>query len=327
MVTDEVAAIFGLQSTLNERVIGQPHALAAIAERVQIARARLADPDKPVGVFLLVGPSGVGKTETALALAEAMYGGEQNLITVNMSEFQEPHTVSTLKGSPPGYVGYGEGGVLTEAVRRKPYSVILLDEIEKAHADVHEIFYQVFDKGWMEDGEGRHIDFRNTTILLTSNTGSDLIANLCEDPALMPEVEVLREALQPLLRQVFPAAFLGRLAVVPYLPLGEEVLGRIVSLHLDRVVRRMKTQHDIELGYTPALVGRVIERCGTHETGARRLIGFIEQSLLPVLSGEWLGALQQRRKITRMSVDVQARGAADHDLQGGGAIVCHTEYA
>ncbi|RQO49763.1 type VI secretion system ATPase TssH [Variovorax sp. KBW07] len=327
MVTDEVAAIFGLQSTLNERVIGQPHALAAIAERVQIARARLADPDKPVGVFLLVGPSGVGKTETALALAEAMYGGEQNLITVNMSEFQEPHTVSTLKGSPPGYVGYGEGGVLTEAVRRKPYSVILLDEIEKAHPDVHELFYQVFDKGWMEDGEGRHIDFRNTTILLTSNTGSELIANLCDDPALIPEVEALREALQPLLRQVFPAAFLGRLSIVPYLPLGAEVLGRIVSLHLDRVVRRMKAQHDIDLRYTPSLVGRVIERCGTHETGARRLIGFIEQSLLPVLSGEWLGALQQKRKITRMSVDVDARGATSQDLQGGGAIVCHTEYA
>jgi type VI secretion system protein VasG len=171
MVKDEVATVVRLQSTLNARVIGQRRALAAFAERVQTARARLTDPDKPVGVFLPVGSSGVGKTETALALAEAMYGGEQNLITINMSEFQEPHTVSTLKGSPPGYVGYGEGGVLTEAVRRKPYSVVLLDEVEKAHPDVHEIFYQVFDKGWMEDGEGRRIDFRNTAILLTSNTG------------------------------------------------------------------------------------------------------------------------------------------------------------
>ena len=327
MVKDEVAAVFGLQSTLDARVIGQGHALAAIAERVQTARARLTDPNKPVGVFLLVGPSGVGKTETALALAEAMYGGEQNLITINMSEFQEPHTVSTLKGSPPGYVGYGEGGVLTEAVRRKPYSVILLDEVEKAHPDVHEIFYQVFDKGWMEDGEGRRIDFRNTTILLTSNIGSELIATLCEDPALIPEVDALREALQPLLRQVFPAAFLGRLSVVPYLPLDPQALGRIVSLHLGRVVDRMKAQHGIELGYTPALVADIIDRCGTHETGARRLIGFIEQHLLPVLSRQWLNALQQRRTITRMSVDARSRGIPDQDLQGGDAIVCQTEYA
>ena len=327
MVKDEIATVFRLQSTLDARVIGQRRALAAIAERVQTARARLTDPDKPVGVFLLVGPSGVGKTETALALAEAMYGGEQNLITINMSEFQEPHTVSTLKGSPPGYVGYGEGGVLTEAVRRKPYSVILLDEVEKAHPDVHEIFYQVFDRGWMEDGEGRRIDFRNTTILLTSNAGADLIASLCEDPMRVPEVEALCEALQSLLRQVFPAAFLGRLSVVPYLPLGEQALGNIVSLHLDRVVDRMKEQHGIELGYAPALVTEIIERCGTHETGARRLIGFIEQNLLPVLSRQWLDALQERRAITRMFVDAKPRGVAGQDLQGGSAITCHTEYA
>jgi type VI secretion system protein VasG len=327
MVKDEIATVVRLQSTLDARVIGQRRALAAIAERVQTARARLADPDKPVGVFLLVGPSGVGKTETALALAEAMYGGEQNLISINMSEFQEPHTVSTLKGSPPGYVGYGEGGVLTEAVRRKPYSVILLDEVEKAHPDVHEIFYQVFDKGWMEDGEGRRIDFRNTTILLTSNTGADLIASLCEDLMPVPEIEALREALQPLLRQVFPAAFLGRLSVVPYLPLGEQALGNIVSLHLDRLVDRMKAQHGIELGYASALVTEIIERCGAHETGARRLIGFIEQNLLPVLLRQWLDALQERRTITRMFVDAKPRGTAGQDLQGGDAIACHTEYA
>jgi type VI secretion system protein VasG len=327
MVRDEVDAVFGLQSKLDARVIGQDRALAAIAERVQVARARLSDPNKPVGVFLLVGPSGVGKTETALALAEAMYGGEQNLITINMSEFQEPHTVSTLKGSPPGYVGYGEGGVLTEAVRRKPYSVILLDEVEKAHPDVHELFYQVFDKGSMEDGEGRHIDFRNTTILLTSNTGSALIASLCEDPVLLPSVDVLRTELQPLLREVFPAAFLGRLSVVPYLPLAESALGDIVALHLDRVVDRMNAQHGIALRYSPALVAEVIDRCGTHETGARRLIGFIEQHLLPVLSRQWLGALQERRTVTRMSVDVEARDTGDQGLQGGGGIVCHTEYA
>ena len=326
MVKDELAAVFELHATLDRRVIGQSDALTVIAERVQTARARLTDPNKPVGVFLLVGPSGVGKTETALALAEAMYGGEQNLITINMSEFQESHTVSTLKGAPPGYVGYGEGGVLTEAVRRKPYSVILLDEVEKAHPDVHEIFYQVFDKGWMEDGEGRRIDFRNTTILLTSNTGSDLVANLCEDPALIADTTALREALQPALRQVFPAAFIGRLSVVPYLPLGEQALGRIVSLHLNRVVARMKEQHDIELRYTPAMVAHVIDRCGTHETGARRLIGFIEQNLLPLLSRHWLDALQEKREIARISVDIEARSSKNSELREGDAITAHIDY-
>jgi len=326
MVQDEVAAVFRLEATLGERVVGQDRALAAIAERIRVSRARLTDPNKPVGVFLLAGPSGVGKTETALALAEAMYGGEQNLITINMSEFQEPHTVSTLKGSPPGYVGYGEGGVLTEAVRRKPYSVILLDEVEKAHPDVHEIFYQVFDKGWMEDGEGRRIDFRNTTILLTSNAGAELIESLCEDPASLPEVETLREALQPVLRQIFPAAFLGRLSVVPYLPLGVEALGRIVSLHLDHVVHRMRKQHGIELHCAPGLVADIVDRCGTHETGARRLTGFIEQNLLPVLSRQWLAALQEKRTIARISVDAGPLGKAGPHLQEGDVVTCHTEY-
>lgn len=321
MLKDEIAAVFQLQATLDSRVIGQPHALAAIAERVQIAKARLSDPSKPVGVFLLVGPSGVGKTETALALAEAMYGGEQNLITINMSEFQESHTVSTLKGAPPGYVGYGEGGVLTEAVRRRPYSVVLLDEVEKAHPDVHELFYQVFDKGSMEDGEGRHVDFRNTTILLTSNTGSELIAGLCEDPALIPEPAALRDALQPVLRQVFPAAFLGRLSIIPYLPLAEDALGRIVALHLDRVVARMREQHGISLSYSPALVQHVIDHCGTHETGARRLIGFIEQQLLPQLSRCWLDALRDRQRIASIFADVAASPA------GAPSIVCQVHQA
>jgi len=315
MVRDDVAAVFGLQATLERRVIGQPQALQVITERVQTARARLTDPNKPVGVFLLVGPSGVGKTETALALAEALYGGEAHLITLNMSEFQEPHSVSTLKGAPPGYVGYGEGGVLTEAVRRKPYSVVLLDEVEKAHPDVHEIFYQVFDKGWMEDGEGRRIDFRNTTLLLTSNTGSELITALCDDPALIPEAAALREALQPALRQVFPAAFLGRLSIVPYLPLGPGELGRIVALHLDRVVQRMQDQHGIALRYTPAVAAHIIARCGTHETGARRLIGFIEQHLLPLLARHWLDALQDKRTIAHIACDMQ-----------GQVITCQVDY-
>ncbi|MDQ7998146.1 MAG: type VI secretion system ATPase TssH [Luteibacter sp.] len=328
MVKDEVAAVLGLQSRLEKRVVGQDAALAAIAERIQIARSRLCDPGKPVGVFLLAGPSGVGKTETALALAEAMYGGEQNLVTINMSEFQEPHTVSTLKGAPPGYVGFGEGGVLTEAVRRRPYSVILLDEIEKAHPDVHEIFYQVFDKGWMEDGEGRHIDFRHTTILLTSNAGAERVAGLCEGAAVAPGIEPLREALHPILRDVFPAAFLGRLSVVPYLPLDTDALGTIVVLQLDRLADRMKTHHGVELAYTPAVVTEVIARCGIHESGARRLTGFIEQKLFPVLSRQWLGALLEHRTIVRMSIDANPRNAAaGQDLQGGDAIVCHTEYA
>jgi len=218
MVKNEVQAVLELADTLNQRVIGQKHALEMIARRIQTSRARLDNPNKPIGVFLLAGTSGVGKTETALALAESLYGGEQNVITINMSEFQEAHTVSTLKGAPPGYVGYGEGGVLTEAVRRRPYSVVLLDEVEKAHPDVHELFFQVFDKGWMEDGEGRDIDFRNTIILLTSNVGSDLIMGLCQDPDLMPEPEAIAQALREPLLKVFPAALLGRLVTIALLP-------------------------------------------------------------------------------------------------------------
>ncbi|WP_454871937.1 type VI secretion system ATPase TssH [Paraburkholderia xenovorans] len=304
MVTDEVAAVQSLPATLEARVIGQPDALRQIGERVQTARAGLTDPKKPLGVFLLAGPSGVGKTETALALAEALYGGEQNLITVNMSEYQEAHTVSGLKGAPPGYVGYGEGGVLTEAVRRRPYSVVLLDEIEKAHRDVHEMFFQVFDKGYMEDGDGRYIDFRNTTILLTSNAGSELIASLCADAPLPPDAEGLREALTPALLNAFPAAFLGRVTVVPYRPLAHESLARIVRLHLDRVVTRMAQVHDIALAYSGQVVDYIVGRCLVQETGARVLIGFIEQHVLPRLSALWLDALASKQPITRIEIGV-----------------------
>ncbi len=302
MVKDEIGTILNLSDHLAKRVVGQNKALEQIGERIQTARSGLTDPGKPVGVFLLVGPSGVGKTETALALAEVMYGGEQNLITINMSEFQEAHTVSTLKGAPPGYVGYGEGGVLTEAVRRRPYSVVLLDEIEKAHHDIHEVFYQVFDKGMMEDGEGIHIDFKNTTILLTSNVGSDLVSQLYEDPALAPDWRTLKEVLMPELRKHFPAAFVGRLTVIPYLPLAEEALSNIARLHLDRIVQRMQEQHAIELHYDDALINHIVECCPMHETGARLLIGYIDQRILPALSRFWLQALSEKRAL--QSIDI-----------------------
>ena len=235
MVKNEIETVLNLADIMNRRIIGQRHALEMISRRIQTSRASLDNPQKPIGVFMLAGPSGVGKTETALALAEALYGGEQNMITINMSEFQEAHTVSTLKGAPPGYVGYGEGGRLTEAVRRKPYALILLDEVEKAHPDVHEIFFQVFDKGWMEDGEGRAIDFKNTLIILTTNVGTDLIMNMCSDPELTPDVEGLAKALRKPLLGVFPPALLGRLVIIPYYPLSDAMLADIVKLQLGRI--------------------------------------------------------------------------------------------
>ena len=325
MVTDEVAAVRTLPDTLEARVIGQTDALRQIGERVQTARAGLTDPKKPLGVFLLAGPSGVGKTETALALAEALYGGEQNLITINMSEYQEAHTVSGLKGAPPGYVGYGEGGVLTEAVRRRPYSVVLLDEIEKAHRDVHEMFFQVFDKGYMEDGDGRYIDFRNTTILLTSNVGSELSTSLCADPSLAPEQDGLREALTPELLKAFPAAFLGRVTVVPYRPLADNALASIVSLHLGRVVKRMADGHDIALTYDDVVVDYIVGRCLVQETGARVLIGFIEQHVLPRLSALWLDAFASKQTLSRIAIGVVAPSDAPAQALAFEATTLHSD--
>ncbi|ANS44535.1 Chaperone protein ClpB [Serratia inhibens PRI-2C] len=292
MLRDELRAVMELPQRLNERVIGQASALEQLSESIMTARAGLADPRKPLGVFILVGPSGVGKTETALAIAQSMYGGEQNLITINMSEYQEPHTVSSLKGSPPGYVGYGEGGVLTEAVRRKPYSVVLLDEVEKAHPDVHELFYQVFDKGQMEDGEGRLIDFKNTILLLTSNTGGELISQLCADEETAPQSAGLVKVLQPELLKVFPAAFLGRVTVVPYVPLKTETLNQIVSLHLERIRERLQAQHQVAFSYSMAVVEHVVAQCPVAETGARLLIRFIEQNIMPLLSKAILQQLE-----------------------------------
>lgn len=302
MVKNEIDAVLNLADTLNQRVIGQRHGLDLIARRVRTARAKLDDPNKPVGVFMLCGPSGVGKTETALALAESLYGGEQNVITINMSEFQEAHTVSTLKGAPPGYVGYGEGGVLTEAVRRRPYSVVLLDEIEKAHPDVHEIFFQVFDKGWMEDGEGRHIDFRNTIIILTSNVGTDLISAMCADPQLMPEPEALTTALRQPLLQVFPPALLGRLLVVPYYPLTDEMLGQIVRLQLKRIQRRLEENHNIISLFDDSVVDQIVQRCTEVESGGRMVDAILTNTLLPQMSQMILTASRQDEQYHHLHV-------------------------
>jgi type VI secretion system protein VasG len=288
MVKDEIETVLNLADSLNQRVIGQRHALDMIARRIQTSRAKLDNPNKPIGVFMLCGPSGVGKTETALTLAEALYGGEQNVITINMSEFQEAHTVSTLKGSPPGYVGYGEGGILTEAVRRRPYSVVLLDEVEKAHSDVHEMFFQVFDKGWMEDGEGRYIDFKNTIILLTSNVGTDLIVSMCRDPELMPEPEGIAKALREPLLKVFPAALLGRLVVIPYYPLSDAMLATIVRLQLGRIARRVTEHHRIPFTYDDAAVELIVSRCTELESGGRMIDAILTNTVLPAISREFL---------------------------------------
>ncbi len=306
MVKDEIQTVLKLAQTLGQRVIGQDHALEMITKRLQTARAGLENPNKPIGVFMLAGPSGVGKTETALTLAEQLYGGEQNLITINMSEFQEAHTVSTLKGAPPGYVGYGEGGVLTEAVRRKPYSVVLLDEVEKAHPDVHEIFFQVFDKGVMEDGEGRLIDFKNTLIILTTNVGTDLIMGMCKDPELLPEPEGIAKALRPPMLKTFPAALLGRIVVIPYYPLSDSMLGRIIRLQLDRIVSRVKVQHDIALSYDEEVVKLIASRCTEPESGGRMIDAILTNTLLAQVSRELLERVSQSQPTSSIGVSVDA---------------------
>ncbi|MCG7899796.1 MAG: type VI secretion system ATPase TssH [Candidatus Thiodiazotropha weberae] len=305
MVKNEIETILNLSDTLAKRVIGQDHALEMISRRVQTSRANLDNPNKPIGVFMLCGPSGVGKTETGLTLAESLYGGEQNVITINMSEFQEAHTVSTLKGAPPGYVGYGEGGILTEAVRRKPYSVVLLDEVEKAHPDVHEIFFQVFDKGWMEDGEGRHIDFKNTLILLTSNTGTEMIDNLCKDPELMPEPGAIATALRDPLQKVFPAALLGRLVVIPYYPLSDEVLAKVVRLQLGRIESRILENHGIPLQVDDEVISLIISRCTEVESGARMVDAILTNTMLPEISRHILVEKMESRSIGNIRIGVE----------------------
>ena len=309
MVKNELEAVLRLGATLGQRVIGQQHGLDMIARRIQTSRAKLDNPNKPIGVFMLCGTSGVGKTETALALAESLYGGEQNVITINMSEYQESHTVSTLKGAPPGYVGYGEGGVLTEAVRRRPYSVVLLDEVEKAHPDVHELFFQVFDKGWMEDGEGRLIDFKNTIILLTSNVGSELIMNMCRDPELLPDPESLATALTEPLQKVFPPALLGRIVTIPYYPLSDDMLARIVRLQLGRIVRRVAENHRIPFEYSDAAVELIVKRCNNAESGGRIIDAILTNTVLPRVSIEYLSRTASGQPLQRVAL-----GVADGDF-------------
>ena len=309
MQQDEINTVLHLKDLMAVRVIGQNHALEAIAQRISTNRAGMDDPVKPVGVFMLVGPSGVGKTETALALADFLYGGERNLITINMSEFQEAHTVSSLKGAPPGYVGYGEGGVLTEAVRRRPYSVVLLDECEKAHPDVLELFYQVFDKGMMEDGEGREIDFKNTIIILTSNACTDLLMKLTADPETTPSADGLAKALKPELNKIFKPAFMGRLVTVPYFPLRDEAMKQIVTLKLAKIQRRIRDNHKIELSYDPAVVAEVAKRCTEVESGARNVDNILTNTMLPDVSRYLLGRMAERQKPAAIHVSVGENGA------------------
>jgi type VI secretion system protein VasG len=306
MVKDEIRVVLNLSDHLAKRVIGQDHAMEMIARRVKASRAGLDNPSKPIGVFLLAGTSGVGKTETALALAETLYGGEQNVITINMSEYQEAHTVSSLKGAPPGYVGYGEGGVLTEAVRRKPYSVVLLDEVEKAHPDVHELFFQVFDKGVMEDGEGRVIDFRNTLILLTSNVGSEVIMDLHADPDQMPDPEGIAKALRDPLLKVFPAALLGRLVTIPYYPLSEDMIGEIARLQLGRIQKRVADTHAATLTYSDAVIETIVSRCQELESGGRMIDSIVTNTMLPAISTEFLTRMLDGTTVERITVDVTA---------------------
>jgi len=309
MLKDEIATVLALEKHLGARVIGQDHAMVGISQRIRTSRARLDDPEKPVGVFLLVGPSGVGKTETALALSDLLYGGEQNIITINMSEFQEAHTVSTLKGSPPGYVGFGEGGVLTEAVRRRPYSVVLLDEIEKAHPDVLELFFQVFDKGRMEDGEGREIIFRNCIIILTSNAGTDTLMRLCADPETMPGPDGLVKALKPELDKVFKPAFLGRMVIIPYFPIRDEALKMIIKLKLRKIQKRIQETHRIGLTYDDALIEEVSRRCTEVESGARNVDNILTNTLLPDISKNLLGTIAEGQKPQAIHVTIGEDGA------------------
>ncbi len=315
MRADEIRSVLNLRENLERRVIGQPHALEAVAQAIRVSRAGLTDPRKPIGVFLMVGTSGVGKTETALALAELLYGGERNLTTINMSEFKEEHKVSLLMGSPPGYIGYGEGGILTEAVRRQPYSVILLDEMEKAHPGVQDVFYQVFDKGNMKDGEGRDIDFKNTVVIMTSNAGTDLIAKLFADPETAPDAAGLGEALGPELAKYFKPAFLGRVQLVPYFPLSDDIIKKITALQLARIARRVESSYGAVFSYDPALVEMIAARCTENSSGARNIETILSRTLLPELAAEVLGRMAEGEQIARIAVGTGSEGGFTYAIQ------------
>ncbi len=308
MVKNEIESVLTISDQLKTRVIGQDHAMNEIAKRIQTSRAKLDNPNKPVGVFMLCGPSGVGKTETALVLSELLFSGDDSLIVINMSEFQEAHTVSTLKGAPAGYVGYGQGGVLTEAVRRRPYSVVLLDEVEKAHPDVHEMFFQVFDKGFMNDAEGRYIDFKNTLILLTSNVGTDLITTMSEDEEMKPEADALASALRPELLKVFPPALLGRLIVLPYYPLSPAMLKGIVRIQLNRIVKRVADSHAIDLGYGDDVTDYIVSRCNEVASGGRLIDNILTNSMLPELSIELLNRQMNGEVVKTITVTAKPEG-------------------
>jgi type VI secretion system protein VasG len=317
MVKDEIRTVRNLSPLLAERVIGQDHALDAVAQRVRTASANLEDPDKPRGVFLFVGPSGVGKTETALALADILYGGERKLITINMSEYQEAHSVSGLKGSPPGYVGSGEGGVLTEAVRRNPYSVVLLDEVEKAHPDVLEMFFQVFDKGQMEDAEGRGIDFRNTLIILTSNIGSPQIMQAClnRPAADLPGADDLADALRPVLMKAFKPAFLGRMKVVPYYPVSDDVMVRIIELKLGRIRERIQANHKAVFDWDATLVEAVLARCTEVDSGARNVDHILNGTVLPEIAGSVLARMAEGNPVAKIRISAGKKGGFRYRIQ------------
>jgi len=308
MMADEIRTVLNLKDLMERSIVGQTHALERIAQSIRTSRANLRDPRTPIGVFLLCGTSGVGKTETAITLAELLYGGEQNMTVINMSEFKEEHKVSLLMGSPPGYVGYGEGGVLTEAVRRKPYSVVLLDEMEKAHAGVQDVFYQVFDKGQMKDGEGRDIDFKNTVIMMTTNAGTDFIKNLCADPDTMPDPDGFVAAVFPELLKTFKPAFLGRLSIIPFYPLSEDVMRKIIALKLGKVGNRVREHYKAEFSYGPEVVDLIAARCTEADTGARNVDHILTRTLLPQMSTEFLARLADGQTIRQVHVTTNPEG-------------------
>ncbi len=314
MQSDEIRTVLNLRDAMESRIVGQSHALEAVAQAIRTSRAKLTDPRKPIGVFLMVGTSGTGKTETALTLADLLYGGEQNMTTINMTEFKEEHKVSLLMGSPPGYVGYGEGGILTEAVRRRPYSVVLLDEMEKAHPGVQDVFFQMFDKGNMKDGEGRDIDFKNTVIIMTSNAGTDLIAKLFADPETAPDAAGLADALRPELMKYFKPAFLGRVTLVPYFPLSEEIIRKIVVLQLGRIGKRVREAYRAEFEYDPALVETIAARCTESSSGARNVENILSRTLLPELSAEVLARLAEGQAVDRIAVGMDPSGAFSYTV-------------